>query len=241
MRRPLAALAGIALLLLAATACSDDRPPPDGATTIDVGGVEVAAIVRSPDRAPGPILTVLFLHGQSYTSRIWDDRGILDAVVADGHRAVAIDLPGYGDTSDRPDGVGADPISDGTWLQQLIEVLGVPGRTVIVSPSMSGRFSLAMLAEHPDVGLAGYVPIAPVGTDTLDRGPGAPPVPALIVYGEDDDAYTEERAARLVEQLGADPADVVVIPNGSHAAYDDEPEAFLDELLPFLAGLEGTG
>jgi dienelactone hydrolase len=106
---------------------------------------------------------------------------------------------------------------------------------------MSGRFSLAMLTEHPEIGLAGYVPIAPVGTDTVDRGPDAPPVSALILYGEDDDAYTDERAARLVEQLGADPADVVVIADGSHAAYDDEPEAFLDALLPFLAGLEGDG
>ena len=41
---------------------------------------------------------MLFLHGQAYSSQIWDDRGILDDVVDAGYRAVAVDLPGRGGT-----------------------------------------------------------------------------------------------------------------------------------------------
>ena len=38
----------------------------------------------------------------------------------------------------------------------------------------------------------------------------------------------------------AEPEFVAVVdPDGSHAPYDDEPEAFLDVLLPFLEGLQG--
>ena len=43
-------------------------------------------------------------------------------------------------------------------------------------------------------------------------------------------------AARLVDELGGEPAArTEVIEGASHAAYDDHPDAFTDLLLAFLA------
>ncbi len=41
-------------------------------------------------------------------------------------------------------------------------------KPVLISPSMSGTFSLPFLMEHPDE-LSAYVPIAPVGTNRFDK------------------------------------------------------------------------
>lgn len=53
-----------------------------------------------------------------------------------------------------------------------------PQGTVIVSPSMSGSFSIPFLNKHPNL-LKGYVPVAPVGADLLKSPPskacGEPP------------------------------------------------------------------
>jgi abhydrolase domain-containing protein 14 len=239
------ALLGALALAVAAigTGCGSDDAPVAGETTIQTGGVAVHAIVREPiDPDPAATddaepLTVLLLHGAAYTSRIWDDRGILDAVAAEGHRAVAVDLPGSGDTPARSTAEGT-AVSDGTWLKGLIDELGGPERVVLVSPSMSGSWSLPYLAIHADDALAGFVPIAPVGADDLLRPADAAPVPALVVHGADDEAYTAGRAQGLLDQLRGEPGRVEVIADGSHAAYDDEPEAFLAALRAFLDELD---
>lgn len=48
------------------------------------------------------------------------------------------------------------------FLDRVLQELSMQ-RPVLISPSMSGRFSLPFLLAHGDR-LAGFVPIAPVGT-----------------------------------------------------------------------------
>ena len=221
----------ISCLMAATTACAGDPAPLAGTTTIRAGSVDFNAVVRKPadDPADGE-LTVLFLHGASYTSRIWGDRGILDAVVDAGPRPVAVDLPGAGGTAstDR-DGAPADV------LAELVAELGPPGSVVVVSPSASGRYSLPLLAERPEVDLAGFVAVAPAGIGGFDGGAAVDGLPALLVWGEDDDVIPIAEADLLLAQLPE--GRVVEIEGGSHAPYDDEPGAFTEVLLDFLADL----
>lgn len=216
-------------LLTLSAACSDDAPTPEGSRTLDVGGTSVNAIVREPTSATDAPLTVLFLHGASYTSRIWSDRGVLDRVAAAGHRAVAVDLPGSGSSP----GVDASPADA---LVSIVDAVGPPGGVVVVSPSMSGRFSLAMLAERPEVTLAGFVAVAPVGIEGFDRPDDAVGVPALLLWGEDDDVVPVASAQQLSAELPG--SEIVIVPAASHAPYDDEPDAFTTILLEFLGGID---
>lgn len=39
-------------------------------------------------------LEVIFLHGQSFTSKTWEELGTLALLSESGHHAIAIDLPG---------------------------------------------------------------------------------------------------------------------------------------------------
>lgn len=41
-------------------------------------------------------------------------------------------------------------------------------RPVLISPSMSGEYSVKFVAEHADM-LSGYIPIAPVATSSVPR------------------------------------------------------------------------
>ena len=243
------ALGALAVALLAAlVGCgggSEDRPPAKNTTTLQTGGVQVNAIVRPPQQSvtgSDQLVTVLFLHGQSYTSRIWDDKKIMDPVVQAGWRAVAVDLPGYGDTPERPDG-GAKPISDGAWLRGLIGKLGGPGSVVVVSPSMSGRYSLSYLEEFPKDELLGFVPVAPVGIDDFARPKTAAPIRTMAIWGSEDPSYTPKRADHLIEQMRAPDgeAQTQVIEGASHACYEDEPAEFTAILLGFLRSLDETG
>lgn len=65
-------------------------------TSVDSGGVTISVI----DEGAGT--PVLFLHGFPDRGSMW--RNQIDAVVAAGYRAIAIDLRGFGD-SDAPEGV----------------------------------------------------------------------------------------------------------------------------------------
>lgn len=227
------ALVGLALALaLAVTTigCGDD-PPPEGSTTLG-GGVH--AIERGPADAP---LTVLFLHGAAYTSSVWDRTGILDLVADAGHHAIAVDLPGAGATPalDAADGQDGSTVGPGTWLRSLVDELGGPERTVVVTPSASGRYSLGYLAAHPDEPLAGLVPVAPVGIDAFERPADAAPIPSLIVWGEQDPAFSAEASAALRDQLRSPDSTEVVLAGAGHAAYEDDPDGFTEALLAFLA------
>jgi abhydrolase domain-containing protein 14 len=247
IRLALAVLAVVVLpSLVGCGGGSDERPPAKDTTTVDVGGVLVNAIMRPPGQpvtGTEELVTVVFLHGKSYTSRIWDDRKILDRVAQAGWRAVSVDLPGYGDTPELSDDDTGSTISNGTWLRELIGKLGGPGSVVVVSPSMSGSYSLDYLEQYPKEKLLGFVPVAPVGIDDFERPKDAAPIRTMSIWGSEDPSYTKARADHLTEQMRAPDgeAQTQVIEGAGHACYDDAPKEFTAILLSFLRSLDETG
>lgn len=106
---------------------------------------------------------------------------------------------------------------------------------VIVSPSMSGSFSIPLLFRAPGL-FAGFVPVAPPAAASYTRSDFAAVigVPALIVYGEKD--AMGARVSRLMEAIPG--SEVVMIEEGSHPAYLDKPELFHDVLVKFLGSID---
>lgn len=199
-----------------------DDPVPDG-TKVKVGDIDVFVVDRSPT---GPSVgSVLFLHGSSYTSSVWDRTGLLDDVTEAGWRAVAIDLPGHGQTR-------RSAIPPARFIEQLMSV--VVSNPVIVSPSASGRYSLPVVARTPHL-LRGFVPVAPVGLDDFEMARGETPPPSLVVWGTDDDVVDVDLEPPFVEALGGEAAPV---PGAGHAPYEDHTPEFRRLLLGFLRTLQ---
>lgn len=174
---------------------------------------------------------VLLLHGQAFTSKTWEDLGTLHILAEHGYRAVAIDLPGYGES------LHAQPMSSEKgrteYLLHVMESLGTR-QLVLISPSMSGLFSLPLLMQRPDR-LKGFVPIAPVGTKSFKTQQYQQiQVPTLVVYGTLD----TNLGSQSLESLRMLPNHTLSPLEGAgHACYLDHPEEFHSALLMFLSKL----
>ncbi|XP_065927763.1 protein ABHD14A-like [Magallana gigas] len=87
---------------------------------------------------------ILFLHGQSFSSEDWEKTNTLAIFSALGYQPVAVDLPEGKNSKSQKVDVG----DRGLFLEKLITALDL--RTpVIVSPSMSGSYSLPFLFMDP--------------------------------------------------------------------------------------------
>lgn len=170
---------------------------------------------------------VLLLHGAAFDSSTWQKLGTIGVLANAGYRVCAIDLPGYGKSPTRR----IDPSSFGL---ELLAHLGLD-RAVLVSPSMSGRVSFPLLLRHPER-VAGFVPVAAVGSIEYANKLQNSAVPALVVWGEKDALFPPTQAATLAKSF--ETAEVLILPGARHPAYLDQPKAFHDALLKFLAGLD---
>lgn len=171
-------------------------------------------------------LPIVLLHGASFRAATWQQTGTLARLAEAGYRAMAIDLPGFGESP-------AAEVDEQTWLAELIEQLDVD-RPVVISPSMSGRLSLPLLTGHPDR-LSGFVAVAPVGLSEYEERLRGNPVPILAIWGENDHIVDPAYADVLVRD--ASKAKKVVIPDAGHAPYMDKPAAFHEALLEFLSAV----
>ncbi|CAN7981783.1 unnamed protein product, partial [Ixodes pacificus] len=125
---------------------------------VSVNGLEVFYREVRPEEE-SPYVSVLLLHGQAFKSETWQTLGTLGVLSRLGYRAVAIDMPGFGNS---PPGKIEDPVE---FVAGLLSALQLHN-PVIVSPSLSGRLSLPFLTSRSKQ-LAGFVPVAPVGWDVL--------------------------------------------------------------------------
>ncbi len=189
---------------------------------LKLAGGRLHFLAAGPRGAP----TVLLLHGARFSSETWRELGTLELLGRKGYRALALDLPGYGRSE-------VTELAPGKVLAALAPL--VSERPIaVVSPSMSGRFSLPLVADRPSY-VAGWVPVAPAGVEAHLQGIEGSKVPTLIFWGSDDRIIPLKQGQQLSRALPA--SRLVVLDGASHPCYLDRPLDFHRELLQFLAGL----
>ena len=181
----------------------------------------------------GGRFTVLFLHGQAFSSQTWEDLDTLKFLRSQDYRVVAVDLPGYVNSKDAE--VPRTSEERAEFLNKFMEKLKIE-RPVLISPSMSGSYALPFIFQG-DKGrnLRGYIPVAPVGTDKYSEDDyKSLQLPTLIVYGENDSALGVSSLRRLRNI----PESVIHVMKGAgHACYMTNPKEFHENLLNFLSKL----
>lgn len=171
-------------------------------------------------------MTVLLLHGGRFTSETWRELGTITTLADAGYHVVALDLPGYGDSA--PSAVPREE-----YLDRALGQLWPTTRFVIVSPSMSGGYSLPFVVAQP-ARVAGYVPVAPVGVAQHRDALGSVTVPAMVVWGEQDRVIPVAQAHVLAAALNGE---ILILSGAGHPAYLDRPDEFHRALLDFLGRL----
>jgi pimeloyl-ACP methyl ester carboxylesterase len=103
---------------------------------------------------------VVLLHGYGDSADTW--RPLLAALAERDRRAIAVDLPGFGDAT--PLGPGAVLPQYDAFAGALVEEWSQGMAVLVAGNSLGGVVSLRA-AERADLPIAGVVPIAPAGLD----------------------------------------------------------------------------
>ncbi len=222
----------------ALAACGESHPPPPAAAReaavravaiarreIVVRGVTIVYRTAGANSAP----CVLLLHGAKYSSKTWEELGTLALLAANGYRAIAIDLPGYGESRDAE-------VDDGHFIFELCDALSI-AKCALISPSMSGRFAFPFVAQHPER-VAAFIPIAPVGVEEFSSKLASVVAPTLVIWGANDALIAPAQADMLTAAIPR--AEKFVIADADHACYLAQPKEFHTRLLEFLGSAQGS-
>ncbi|MEZ5342437.1 MAG: alpha/beta hydrolase [Acidimicrobiales bacterium] len=195
---------------------------------VDAAGTSVHYQTAGTDE--GAALTFLFLHGAAFTSATWVENGVLEAVSVEDFRSIAIDLPGYGQSS-------PTDLTNEHVVPEIMAALHLDAtKTIIVAPSISGTFILPSFQRGSLRDLAGFVGVAPVGSADFAASLSEPlSVRALAVWGDGDGADPRGQAEALARAFAS--SEVVVVPDAGHAAYNQQPALFAALLLDFARSI----
>jgi len=216
-----AAIAVAGPIAAAATAGTEAEP---ASRDLAFHGRRLRVVTAGPERAP---LAFLLLHGGRYDSRTWVRLGTLTRLAEGGLRAVAVDLPGFGASE-------PNEVAPADLLAELLPALGLGSSTVLVAPSMSGRYAFPYLASHASQ-VAGFVALAPVGIPTDDAALARLQLPTLIFWGGADPVVPVAQAERLHRLIAE--STLEILPGAGHPSYLERPEAFHAALLGFARAL----
>ncbi|MBA2505106.1 MAG: alpha/beta fold hydrolase [Thermoleophilaceae bacterium] len=103
---------------------------------------------------------VILFHGFSDSADTW--RFTLDALARRDRRAVAVDLPGFATAAHLKPGEVLPQLD--AFARALTEHYAPDGGAIASGNSLGGAVALR-LAQNPELGLAGIVPVAPAGLD----------------------------------------------------------------------------
>lgn len=145
-----------------------------------------------------------------------------------GFKPIAVDLPGFGN-SQKNNFAHSSPAE---WLLDVFTALGISeeNRPIIVSPSMSGRFSVPFVLKHSRL-LGGFVPIAPVSAEEHANELAHINTPTLIVWGSNDMFFPVAIASKLDKAMPC--SETLILKDATHACYIDQPTIFNAALIEF--------
>ncbi|GIK15833.1 MAG: hypothetical protein BroJett003_07970 [Planctomycetota bacterium] len=169
---------------------------------------------------------VILLHGGRFTSEVWREHGVLEALARAGRRVFAPDLPGFGQT--KPCSVPKEK-----FLEKLLPLL-TERKPVVLASSMSGAFAFPFLLDHADR-VAGFIAVSPAGIDEYRDRLSRITVPVLAIWGEKDTSFPVEVGKRLVEAVPK--GELFVMPDAPHPCYLKDPKAFTERILRYLDDL----
>ncbi|CAI4225853.1 unnamed protein product [Auanema sp. JU1783] len=189
---------------------------------LDIGEHSVFIHEASPPGNHYSKGTIIFLHGQAYTSNTWLEHETLRTIAALGYHCVAPDLPGNGRTRGPTLAQKDKPL----FMLDFITALGVK-KVMIVAASMSSQYILPLLSH--DVFIC-VVAIALSNTHEIIH-PSSLKTPVLVLWGDRDTSLGPSSASNL---RCLPNARLEKVPNAGHSCYLNNPLVFQQLCINFF-------
>jgi pimeloyl-ACP methyl ester carboxylesterase len=196
--------------------------------TLNLADHKCRAIIHS---APG--LPIVFLHGLSYTSSIWQHISVTELLVAKHVPFLALDLP-YGPKSEAQPKT-RDPQTNITIVNEAVKTVFGSAAPVVVGASIGGHMALRYASCFPVKGLLVIAP-SRVFEEDLPKAYGQFNFPVRIIWGSEDNIISGEDMRTLADKLPN--AKLIVYNGASHSAYKSQPDRFKQNLLELYANAE---
>ena len=173
--------------------------------------------------------TIVLLHGTNLDSMAWDSIGTLQKLALAGYRAIAIDLPGHGNSASMK--IPQKGFEKAMILESALVELKATN-AILVAPSLSGQYALPLVVRG-NLKLKGFVPIAPLGSENFSEVEySMVQIPTMIIFGFADIEWGEfsHRHLKNIPQ-----SKIHVIKDASHVCYLQKPDEFHKLLLRFIS------
>ncbi len=183
---------------------------------------------------PGPYLVLL--HGYSFTSKIWDDIGLLKKLIENHIPFYAIDMP-YGKNSDcNPK--RRDIESNLVFLEEIIaKLIDNPDDMVFLGASLGGYVAVRYVIER---GGRGLILIGPVGLDEpriLGKADKLD-IPVLLIVGERDYIVPISTIKAFAERTRK--STLKIYKDAGHPAYLYNSTEFNNDVLDFMKNIHSS-
>jgi pimeloyl-ACP methyl ester carboxylesterase len=196
--------------------------------TLNVVSRKCRAIVHQAVGVP-----ILFLHGFSYTSSVWQRISVTELLLEKHVPFLALDMP-YGQKSECSPKTRVDEVNVAFAKEAFLNVFS-GAEPFVVGASIGGHVALKYAALHP---VKGLLLVAPSRTqqDDLTTVYGKFKFPVRIIWGSEDNIISGEEMRTLADQLPN--CRLVTYEGAGHSAYLAQPDRFKRDLLEVYAAAE---
>ncbi len=181
----------------------------------------------------GSGVPIVFLHGYSYTSEVWQRISVLELMQEKKVPFLALDMPYGAHSSCRPRSRSVD--INIKVVKEALQTNFGSARPVVVGASLGAHIALQFAARFPVKGLL-LVGAVRVLDETLLNAYARFTFPVRLIIGSEDHIASEEELRTLASKLPD--CKVMVYEGQGHSAYLGGAEAFKRDLLELYALVE---
>lgn len=178
-------------------------------------------------------IPVVFLHGFSFTSEVWQRTGVTESLKKKRVPFLALDMP-YGLKSECQPRTRDVQVNVAVVREAVQNIFGAAA-PILVGASLGGHVALEYAVRFPVKGLLLLAPVRVFG-EALVEGYSRFQFPVRIIFGSEDRIASLEELRLLADRLSN--ASLKVYEGAGHAAYLDYPDRFRGDLLELCAAAE---
>ncbi len=197
--------------------------------TLDVAGHSCRAIIGQGSGVP-----VVFLHGYSYTSAVWQRISVLELLQQKKIPFLALDMPYGAHSTCRPHSRSVD--GNVAVVKESLQSIFGSAVPVLVGASLGAHMALQFAARYPVKGLLLVGAVRVLDDTTLTEAYERFTFPVRLIVGSEDHIASEEDLRTLASKVPD--GKVTVYEGEGHSAYLGGAERFKRDLLELYASME---